>query len=341
MAFCVRCGQRMQDAAGFCSGCGSVTGREPADEPRTAQAMVPDYLRPFAPEGTQPAALRSAEAAPLWPAPAPEPGVWSFPSPAGQPPDFSPPPSLAAPQPGQDLFSPTAQLRPPGRLDPPDMPVQVTMPSRAIGELKVRRQAAQPPAPPARGHRGRWVSVAAALVVILLCGIGAAVLLSHHGKHAPATSAGARRPASRPASPTPTAAAGNGLLSLAPGVTGAPHAAAVERFVTRYFRAINRHDYAAYRLLFSTSLRGGLSAAAFRAGYGSSRDTQATLRSITSRPGAELDAVVTFTSHQRPARSPTHSSCTAWTISLYLVRQARGYVLAPPPAGYQARFGTC
>ncbi|HXW47154.1 MAG TPA: hypothetical protein VEL03_20340 [Streptosporangiaceae bacterium] len=392
MAFCTRCGQQTEDAEEFCSGCGSFTGWDPADRPRTVQAMAAgsDYLRPFAPEGTQPAALRSADDAVLWNAPAVpgEPEAWQFPSPSGQLPDFTPPPRGLPDTAGGtfDPFGPAAQPYPsdtagqpypfeaPGQPHPfdtagqpypfeaaeqpypqapgddhsyygPDQlsgprPVQLPMPPRTVGELRATGRPPMSQARPAdRSHNGRWLAVAAALVVILLCAIAAAVVLGHHGRQPPASD-GARRPASSAAGPT-AAVAGSGALSLAPGVPAAPHAVAVERFVIRYFRAINDHDYAAYRMLFSTSLRNGLSAAAFNSGYGSSRDSQATLRSVSSAAGGELDAVVTFTSHQNPAASPTHSSCTAWTISLYLVRQGSGYVLVSPPAGYQATFSSC
>jgi hypothetical protein len=51
--------------------------------------------------------------------------------------------------------------------------------------------------------------------------------------------------------------------------------------------------------------------------------------------------MVTFTSHQQAADSPTNSTCTDWTISLYLSRSGGKYVLQTPPAGYQPSFRSC
>ena len=138
------------------------------------------------------------------------------------------------------------------------------------------------------------------------------------------------------AGPTPSR-----LITTSPAAASGPHAAAVVAFLTRYFTAINDHDFAAYKRLFSTSLRGGLSRTAFARGYGSSQDSQATLQSIAGTGQAELAAAVTFTSHQRPAASPKHTACNVWTISLYLARHGSGYVIVSPPSSYQASVSTC
>ena len=84
-------------------------------------------------------------------------------------------------------------------------------------------------------------------------------------------------------------------------------------FLNRYFDAINAHDFAAYRRLFTPSLRGGLSAPAFQSGYGTTRDSAVTLRGVRATAAGEIQALVTFTSHQQASQSPTHSACTDWT----------------------------
>jgi hypothetical protein len=132
-----------------------------------------------------------------------------------------------------------------------------------------------------------------------------------------------------------------GLITVQPAAASESSAPSVVSFLNNYFTAINHHDFAAYRRLFSASLRGGLSAAAFASGYGTSKDSLVTLHTISPLGTRELDAAVTFTSRQRPADSPTHSSCTGWVISLYLVRQGQDYVIVSPPAGYQASFSDC
>ena len=130
-------------------------------------------------------------------------------------------------------------------------------------------------------------------------------------------------------------------MAVAPSAADAPHEAAVVAFLNRYFRAINTHSYSAYQRLFSPALRSGLSAAAFSSGYGTTRDSAATLHSISVTTAGELEATVTFTSHQQAVDSPTNSTCTAWTISLYLSRSRGRYVLQTPPTDYQPTFRSC
>jgi hypothetical protein len=250
----------------------------------------------------------------------------------------------------------TAQGQVPARLpldiapgpDPSDTGI-LQQPGWRAGRSRVRpgaepdaaagftRSGSQHPPRPRGQHNGRWVSIAAATVVLVICVVTAAVLLSRHqpaGQGSPRATI-THRPR---ATATPVV---NGLVTIEPSAAGQSSAPAVVSFLAKYFTAINHHDFAAYRRLFSTSLRGGLSSAAFGRGYGTSRDSLVTLHSVSSAGTAELDAAVTFTSRQQPADSPTHSACTAWVISLYLTKEGRNYVLVSPPAGYQASFSDC
>jgi len=197
---------------------------------------------------------------------------------------------------------------------------------------------------------GRRIALTAAAVVLVIAAAAATLALAHHrsGSGSPpagASSGGTSRqsaPAAAPAAtPATSLASGNRVVVVAPGAAGSPHTSAVVSLLARYFAAINAHDYPAYRRLFSAAIRGGLSQAAFTAGYGTTSDSSARLGSIGVIGPAELDAVVTFTSHQRPADSPSYSGCTLWRISLYLVRQGNGYLLHAPPSGYRASFRAC
>jgi hypothetical protein len=61
-----------------------------------------------------------------------------------------------------------------------------------------------------------------------------------------------------------------------------------------------------------------------------------------SQPGSGLvSAAVTFTSHQLPSASPTGTSCTNWTIVLYLRQQSGRYLIGPAPPGYHAQYQAC
>ncbi len=185
--------------------------------------------------------------------------------------------------------------------------------------------------------------MAAATVVLVIAAGVAYVLVGHRSTAGHTPPAGHASTNARPSSPATSAPASTvkGLVTVAPAAATAPHEAAVVAFLNRYFHAINSHRYSAYKKLFSPSLRSGLTAAAFSSGYGTTRDSAATLRSISVTTAGELNALVTFTSHQLAADSPTSSTCTAWTISLYLSKSGLRYVLQTPPAGYQPTFRSC
>jgi hypothetical protein len=197
---------------------------------------------------------------------------------------------------------------------------------------------------PAHPHGGRWISMAAATAVLIIAAAIAILALGHRepaGSRSPSAGqpAAQSRPATSPATATPVA--GNSVVDVAPAAATAPHVSAAVSFLTRYFTAINSHDYGAYQRLFSASVRGQLSAAAFSSGYGSTQDSRAVLHSIKVPGRGRLVVLVTFSSHQRSAVSATHSACTTWTIALYLVRQGHNYVIESPPGGYQASSRSC
>jgi hypothetical protein len=239
--------------------------------------------------------------------------------------------AMPAPHPSRRHWIPTSAVRTAGEPRPDDESHTATLP--AVG---LRKRALGP-------LGGRWISAGVAAGVVIIAVVAAIVLVGHGG---PTAGTGRGRSAQSAGGatrqPAPTAPATTGPLAVTSAAAAGPDAKAVARFVIRYFRAINQHDFATYRSLFSVSLRGGLSSAAFTRGYGSSRDSLATLRAISPVGASELDAAVSFTSHQQPADTPSRSACTTWNISLYLVRQGHsGYVIVSPPAGYRASFAAC
>jgi hypothetical protein len=209
-----------------------------------------------------------------------------------------------------------------------------------------------PPAaalPPGRGQpRGSVIVLLTAGLVVAAAGTGAGVLLTRPqaatGHPAAGQSAdAARRPAAASAGRMEQAAADGpraGVVIMA-RARAQPAAAAVGAFLARYFAVINRHDYAGYLRLFGPGSRRSLSAARFRAGYGSTRDSAETLTRISAaRPGV-VAATVTFTSTQAPAASPAHAACVRWRITVFLLRQEQGYAISPPPPGYAAAERAC
>jgi hypothetical protein len=216
---------------------------------------------------------------------------------------------------------------------------------------------------PARGRPGgpngrRLVLATAALVVA--AGTGAGVLLAQPAagrgpaaggrpsaaaarlRVAPA-GAGGQADAGSPAGRLRRAAAGQPGpgVAIAAGARARPGAAAVAAFLTRYFAAINRHDYGGYLRLFGPGGRRSLSAGRFRAGYGTTRDSAETLTRITAAGPGQVAAAVTFTSRQAPAASPVHAACVRWRITIYLARRDGRYAVQNPPAGYAAADRAC
>ena len=112
-------------------------------------------------------------------------------------------------------------------------------------------------------------------------------------------------------------------------------------FLDEYFNAINTHNYQEYLSLLDAQEQQNETPAAFRAGFRTTTDSDATLVGLTSTGTGLVAASITFTSHQAPADSATHTSCTSWDITLYLGMQGGGYVMQLPPPGYKASYRAC
>ena len=162
------------------------------------------------------------------------------------------------------------------------------------------------------------------------------------GSAAPGTRQGGAAPS---AAPTHQAAPGSAIsasiVTAAPGIGRNPHAARVEAFLGRYFRAINNHNYQQFSLLLSANMQEDEPATKFYPGYESTTDSAAVLTAISYiRPGL-VSAAVSFTSHQLPADTPSGTACTNWSITLYLSRHGSRYILEEPPPGYHAVYQPC
>ena len=158
----------------------------------------------------------------------------------------------------------------------------------------------------------------------------------------PAGSAAPSTPAGTSASATPggTAAGGGSQVALGPGVSGQT-AGSVAAFTSQYFAAINSHDYPAYISLFAPGADPGMDAQKFQAGYASTTDSSETLVALAGTASGKTAASLAFDSHQAPASSATHTACTSWRITLYLVQSGTSYLISHPPAGYHASFQPC
>jgi hypothetical protein len=165
-----------------------------------------------------------------------------------------------------------------------------------------------------------------------------------HGQ--PATSAPAPSSPSAPApvssapvssappasSPAVSASPAGVTVTIGPGAADRPDAARVATFMAGYFDAINQRDYQSYLAAFDEQARPDYSRQKFLAEFGTTTDTAPSLTALSTE-GAGLLATVTFTSHQSPAKSFTHTACTAWTLRLYLEASGTSYLIGQPPPG--------
>ncbi len=132
--------------------------------------------------------------------------------------------------------------------------------------------------------------------------------------------------------------AAHGIVSIGPGLARRAGVQRVAALLERYFAAVNHRQYQAYARLFAE--RHQLTPREFAWGYRTSHDSNATLVGVAALKGG-LKATVTFTSHQDPARSPDHSSCIDWKITLFLHRAGPVYLIGMPPSGYRAGMHAC
>jgi hypothetical protein len=199
----------------------------------------------------------------------------------------------------------------------------------------------------------RWIMGVLVLVVSALAGAAIAWPFTQpparladvaHGQ--PATSAPAPSSPSAPApvssapvssappasSPAVSASPAGVTVTIGPGAADRPDAARVATFMAGYFDAINQRDYQSYLAAFDEQARPDYSRQKFLAEFGTTTDTAPSLTALSTE-GAGLLATVTFTSHQSPAKSFTHTACTAWTLRLYLEASGTSYLIGQPPPG--------
>jgi hypothetical protein len=188
-----------------------------------------------------------------------------------------------------------------------------------------------------------------ALVVLAVGGYAVWKFVLHPGANHPVAgpsnhpSQGSATGAPAQSTPTPAGASspsvpGGFPIAVSPAAAGQSGEPQVLSFLQSYFTAINHHNYAQYASLVVSSQRPTPSQ--FQSGYGSSRDSHATLIGL-SPTGTGVAANVAFTSHQRPSASPTGTSCTAWQITLFLESRGGGYRIGPAAPGYHARYQAC
>jgi hypothetical protein len=380
MALCMWCGEHSDDYAEFCADCGKYLGRARpiGAEARAEPTQAGQRLQFELSAASMRVSVQADQGRPgRWPASPWLPTEewqpvqdWRPPrerqplSPWQPPASWRPPAEWPAPGsgisdpsvPALDTASQSAMAAratsPPAHGDPVAEHTAAgvggtRLPDAPAGGSTGHSAGTASPAAEYKLRDGRWIALTAAATVLLIVAAVVTLALVQHkpaDQGAPASTRSAS-PATRrrttPAGQTATTARRYGLVRIGSKAAAAPHAAAVARFLAWYFAAINSHDYHAYVRVFSPAVRGSLSDAMFLSGYGTTRDARVVLRRIRRIDPGQLAVLVTFTSHQQSAGSPTSSACTSWRITLYLTRTSRGYVLDSPPPDYQPSYGSC
>jgi len=218
----------------------------------------------------------------------------------------------------------------------------------------------QPAAEPAHQPRPRPLPggrAAAAIAAVMVMGLSVLLTwrLTDHRAGPPPVAAGSPRPSAgtgndttspgalpaSPVAPSLPPAASDGAIPASPSTARQTSAGQVAAFLGTYFAAINHRDYQAYTSLFDGPARPFRNEQQFLSGYRTTTDSDPVLAALTPTPAGEWAATVTFTSHQSPADSATHSSCTSWDITLYLEPRGNSYLIELPPAGYQPSRMAC
>lgn len=148
-------------------------------------------------------------------------------------------------------------------------------------------------------------------------------------------------PSTPPASTPPAPAASGGSVTIGAGVGHPARAAAISAFASQYFTAINTRDYLGYTGLYEPGAVPVANRHQFLAGYRTTHDSHETLVGLAPTGGGGWAATVTFTSHQDPIYSATHTACTAWNVTMFLLPSGTSYLIGHHPASYHASSQAC
>ena len=195
---------------------------------------------------------------------------------------------------------------------------------------------------PQPGARRGPLALPVAVLIVVVAAAAAGAGTWYALRQAPPARGPAVLHSSTPASSGPTVPASAppaGLASLAPAAALYPGASAIESVVNRYFQAINGRDYAAYQATQSPGI--AMTASQFQAGFASTQDSDVLITGITTMPGGQPAADVTFTSRQQPQDGPEGESCTNWHVTMYFDGSAGTYTIGAPPNGYKAAYQAC
>lgn len=312
--FCTRCGHELRPGGRFCPACGHPVAQEghpaalpdekqmpaPANE-LTAPQPIAAGMEPIGPPPvTVEAQPTAAQPAAGWPAAAQPAAEWPA---AGWPDDadFAPPPAVRYP-PAADDGSPGGR----------------------------------------NGRRSRWLLALAVVVLVAAGGTAAALFFTHSSRNGEAaanrsetttngdistapTPIGTPRPSPSPAPAAPAQVSVDGVTVDISAVNTDPNAAAVASSIGTYFGGIDSRNYLQAWNTFAPELQAKIPYQPWSSSLSTTRDTRVVLQNIRHDPNGDIDATVSFRSHQAPQNGPNPGeTCTNWSLV---------YRLAPAPAG--------
>ena len=280
--------------------------------------------------------------------------------------DSGPPRAPGRPAPPSRVTAPgpvTADRPPP---QPPGLlsPAAAHRPEALFDHLGLTDQPGDPGGPagerPGGTRSTRWLVAIAAVLVVAAGGAAAALLLLHSPRGTAVAAGNSTSPTSAaPPSPSPSA---NPTPSPSPSpppaspqvtVDGVPvnisavnsdaAATAVAQTLGTYFGGIDAQNYTQAYNTFAPSLQASLAYQNWSSGLTTSKDTSVVVQSIQRHPNGDVNATVSFRSHQAPQYGPvTGDTCDNWLLEYRLVPSGSPsppYLIkkvTPVGAGYQA-----
>jgi hypothetical protein len=191
--------------------------------------------------------------------------------------------------------------------------------------------AGPPPRPGPHGRTGRpsaflWPAVAVLAVLLAGGGFSASLVLIRHfdGDRVPENLAADSPAAASPASSSPPAASTQVNMQGASVGIGAvdadPAATAVAATLATYFGGINIKKYTQAWDAYTGALQAAIGFQSFAAAVSTSQDSQVVVQGIKHDASGNIEARVSFQSHQAGQYGPSKGeTCTNWSLDYHLV----------------------
>jgi zinc ribbon protein len=296
--FCGLCGYELKPTARFCGNCGHSVSENASQAAAAGSAADPPAGPPQAPQPDLPAYFPTITAGPGVPV-----------QPLG----------------ASDVSAGAATANVPTQGRPP--PAQAPASARPSPRGTAAR--------PARLLAFRWSLALALTVLVAAGGTAAGLLLTRHSHAQPGAQGNAvavSSPIRTTASPSPTGTTASPTPSPPPtqvnsqGVTigiGAvntdPDVHDVTATLAAYFGGIDIRNYMQAWDAYAPALQAAFPFQSFSGDLSTTQDSQVVVQSIQHEPNGDIDATVSFQSHQAAQDGPNGETCTNWSLDYQLV----------------------